>query len=235
MRPVAGVGQPLHQPAALQPVDQLGHVGPGHAELVAQGVEARAPVVAAAEHLQHLELGVREAEAAGVPVELAARRAHATRSRASVASRASSARSAPARSFPGSSSGTVPPSRTRAVKAAGAARLSGCDRPPGAGAPGGARHGPGAVARARSTGDKLARQAVDDVSQAGRRRPGHRPPQRAGRLARRAHPRARPPARRGPDHRGGVRRPRRPSSWRRADERRREGWARRSGLELVLR
>ena len=67
--PVARVRQALHQPAALEAVDQLGHVGPRDAQLVAEGVEARAPAVAAAQHLEDLELRVGEAVAAGVAVE----------------------------------------------------------------------------------------------------------------------------------------------------------------------
>ena len=48
-------------------------------------MEAGPPLVAAAQHLEHLELGVREAVAAGVAVELAGPARQATRSSASVA------------------------------------------------------------------------------------------------------------------------------------------------------
>ena len=57
---VARVGQPLHQAAALQPVHQLGDVGARHPELVAERVQAGAPLRLAAQHLEHLELRVRE-------------------------------------------------------------------------------------------------------------------------------------------------------------------------------
>ncbi len=67
--PVAGVWQALDEPAPLQAVDELGDIGAGDAELVAQRVQARPPVGAAAEHLEDLELGVREPEVDRVALE----------------------------------------------------------------------------------------------------------------------------------------------------------------------
>jgi hypothetical protein len=72
---VAGVGEPLDEPAPLEAVDELGHVGTRDAELVSQSVQAGPALVAAAQHLENLELGIGEPIAPGVPVELAARRA----------------------------------------------------------------------------------------------------------------------------------------------------------------